>query len=88
MHYPHLVSTTCVPAGMIAIGAVVGDWSGGSALLQPCYHVLDELSYLRIRCVAHGLECGSHAAAPAVLAIKGGVQRIPHRSLFHYPYVA
>ncbi|HBW68817.1 MAG TPA: hypothetical protein DEF43_17040, partial [Chloroflexus aurantiacus] len=36
MHYPQLVSTTCVSAGMIAIGVVLNDWPGGSALLQPC----------------------------------------------------
>ncbi|HBW68226.1 MAG TPA: hypothetical protein DEF43_13895, partial [Chloroflexus aurantiacus] len=36
MHYPYLVSTTCVSAGMIAMGAVVSNWPGGSALLQPC----------------------------------------------------
>ena len=42
-HYPYLVSITCVSAGMIAMGAVVGDWAGGSAPLQPCYHVLDGL---------------------------------------------
>ncbi|HBW68341.1 MAG TPA: hypothetical protein DEF43_14530 [Chloroflexus aurantiacus] len=61
---------------------------GGSALLQQCYHVLDGLSYSPIMCVAQDLECGSHAAAKAVLTIKSGVQQIPHRSLFHYPYVA
>jgi len=28
---------------MIAMSAVVGGWPGGSALLQPCQDVLDEL---------------------------------------------
>ncbi|GIV92358.1 MAG: hypothetical protein KatS3mg056_1067 [Chloroflexus sp.] len=28
MHYPQLESTTCVSAGIIAIGAVVGNWLG------------------------------------------------------------
>jgi len=35
MHYPQLVSTTCVSAGIIAIGAVVDDWPDGRAPLQP-----------------------------------------------------
>ncbi|HBW67243.1 MAG TPA: hypothetical protein DEF43_08795, partial [Chloroflexus aurantiacus] len=39
MHYPQLVSTTCVSAGITAMGAVVGDWPDGSAQLQPCRHV-------------------------------------------------
>ncbi len=38
MHYPQLMSTTCVSTGMIAMDAVVGDWPGGSAPLQPCQH--------------------------------------------------
>ena len=33
MHYPYLVSTTCVSAGMIAMGTVVDDWHSGNALL-------------------------------------------------------
>jgi hypothetical protein len=49
-----------------------------SAQLQPCYHVLDELPYAPIMRVSQGLECGSHAAAPAVLAIR----RVVHRSPF------
>jgi hypothetical protein len=77
MHYPQLVSTTCVPGGMIAIGAVVGDWPGGSAPLQPCQYVLDWLPYARIMRVSRSLECGSHAAAPAVLTIRRGLQRTP-----------
>jgi hypothetical protein len=48
MHYPQLLSTTAVSAGMIAMGAVLGDWPDGSAQLQPCYHVLNGLPYLRI----------------------------------------
>ncbi len=70
MHYPQLVSTTGVSAGMTAMGTVVGDWPDGSALLQPCYHVLDGLHYPLIMRVSHSLECGSHAAAPAVLTIR------------------
>ncbi|RMG50182.1 MAG: hypothetical protein D6716_09245, partial [Chloroflexi bacterium] len=66
MHSPYLVSTTCVSAGMIAMGAVVGDWPGDGAQLQPCYHVPDGLPYARIMCVSRGMECGSHAAAAAV----------------------
>jgi hypothetical protein len=62
---------------MIAIGAVVGDWTGGSALLQPCYHVLNGLPYTLIMRVAQGLECGSHAAAPAVHTIRRVVHRYP-----------
>ncbi|GIV92068.1 MAG: hypothetical protein KatS3mg056_0777 [Chloroflexus sp.] len=77
MHYPQLVSTTCVSAGMIAIGAVVGDWSGDSAPLQPCRHVLDELLYPFVIRVSRGVECGSHAAAPATLTIQRGLQRTP-----------
>jgi hypothetical protein len=77
MHYPQLVSTTCVPGGIIAIGAVVGDWPGGSAPLQPCQYVLDWLPYARIMRVSRSLECGSHAAAPAVLTIRRGLQRTP-----------
>ncbi|HBW65863.1 MAG TPA: hypothetical protein DEF43_01590 [Chloroflexus aurantiacus] len=76
MHYLQLVSTTCVSASMIAMGAVVGDWPGGSAPLQPCYHMPDGLPYARIMCVSRGMECGSHAAAAAVLTIR----RVPHRS--------
>ncbi|HBW68340.1 MAG TPA: hypothetical protein DEF43_14525, partial [Chloroflexus aurantiacus] len=60
MHYPQLVSTTCVSAGLSAIGAVVGDWPGGRAPLQPCQHVLDGLPYPLVMRVAHGVECGSH----------------------------
>ena len=70
MHYPYLVSTTCVSAGIIALGAVLGNWPGGSAQIQPCYHVLDGLPYAHIMCVSQGLECGSHAAASAVLTIR------------------
>ncbi len=76
MHYPYLVSTTCVSAGMIAMGAVVGDWPGGSALPQPCQHVLDGLPDPLVRYVSRGLACGSHAAAPAALMIR----RVAHRS--------
>mgnify|MGYP005861006239 CR=1 len=50
---------------------------GGSAQRQPCYHVLDGLPYVRITCVSQGLECGSHAAAPAVLTIRRVVRRSP-----------
>ncbi|RMG49522.1 MAG: hypothetical protein D6716_11095 [Chloroflexi bacterium] len=49
----------------------------GSAPLQPCRHVPDGLPYTRIMCVAQGLECGSHAAAPAVHTIRRGLQRTP-----------
>ncbi len=77
MHYPYLVSTTCVSAGMIAMAAVVGDWPGGSVSLQPCYHVPDGLPYARIIGVAQGLACGSHAAAPAVRTIRRVAYRSP-----------
>ncbi|HBW68548.1 MAG TPA: hypothetical protein DEF43_15650 [Chloroflexus aurantiacus] len=77
MHYPQLVTTTCVSASMIAIGAMLGDWPGDSAPLQPCQHVLDGLPYTRIMCVSHSLECGSHAAAPAVLTIRRVAYRYP-----------
>ncbi|RMG47637.1 MAG: hypothetical protein D6716_15275 [Chloroflexi bacterium] len=70
MHSPYLVLTTCVSAGMIVTGAVVGDWPDGSAPLQPWYHVLNGLPYARIMCVSRGVECGSHAAAPAALTIR------------------
>ncbi len=77
MHYPQLVSTTGVPAGMMAMGAVVGNWPGGSAQLQPCDHVLDGLPYAHIMCVSQSLECGSHAAAPAALTIRRVGRRSP-----------
>jgi hypothetical protein len=77
MHYPYLVSTTCVSAGMIAMDAVLGDWPDDSASLQPCRHVLDGLPYTRIMCVSRSLECGSQAAAPAVLTIRRVVHRYP-----------
>jgi hypothetical protein len=59
------------------MGAVMGDWTGDSATLQLCYHVPDGLPYSRIMCVSQGLECGSHAAAPAVLTIRRMVHRYP-----------
>ncbi|RMG45957.1 MAG: hypothetical protein D6716_18735 [Chloroflexi bacterium] len=62
---------------MIAMDAVVGDWSGDSAQLQPCQHVLDGLPYPLGMHVSHGLECGSHAAAPAVLTIRRVAHRYP-----------
>jgi hypothetical protein len=62
---------------MIAMGAVVDDWHGGSAPLQPCQHVLNGLPYTRIMCVSRSLACGSHAAAPAVLTIRRVVERCP-----------
>jgi len=55
---------------MIAIGAVLGDRLGDSVPLQPCRYVLDGLPYKLIMRVSRGLECGSHAAAPAVLTIR------------------
>ena len=79
MHYPYLVLTTCVSAGMIAMGVVLSDWSSDSAPLQPCQHVPDGLPYTRIMmCVSCRLACGSYAAAPAVLAIR----RVAYCSLF------
>ncbi|GIV95006.1 MAG: hypothetical protein KatS3mg056_3715 [Chloroflexus sp.] len=85
MHYPYLVSTTCVSVGIIAIGAVVSDWPGGSTLLQPCQHVLDGLPDPLVIHVSRGVACGSHAAAPAVLTITGGWQRLlrssPHSGI-------
>ncbi|GIV92653.1 hypothetical protein [Chloroflexus sp.] len=52
------------------MGAVVGDWPGGSAPLQPCRHVLDGLPYPLVMRVSLGVECGSHAAAAAALTIR------------------
>ncbi|GIV91865.1 MAG: hypothetical protein KatS3mg056_0574 [Chloroflexus sp.] len=80
MHYPHLGSTTFVSAGLIAIGAVVSDWPGGSAPLQSYQHVLDGLPYPLIMRVAHGMACGSHAAAPAVHTTRRVVERCPEWS--------
>ncbi len=77
MHYPQLLSTTAVSAGMIAMDAGVGDWPGGSAHLQLCQHVLNGLPCALIMCVAQGLACGSHAAAPAALTIRHGAYRSP-----------
>ena len=77
MHYPQLVPTMGVSAGMITMYAVAGDWLGGSAPLQPYQHVLDELPYPLVMRVSRGVECGSHAAAPAVLTIRRGLQRPP-----------
>ena len=77
MHYPQLVSTTCVSAGMIAVGAVVGDCPGDSAPLQPWYHVLNGLPYPRIMCVSRSLACGSHTTAPAALTIRRVVHCYP-----------
>ncbi|MEJ5346384.1 MAG: hypothetical protein WHS83_15840 [Chloroflexus sp.] len=62
---------------MIAIGAGLSDWLVGSAPLQPCYHVLDGLPYPLVMRVSRSLECGSHAAAPAALTIRRGLQRTP-----------
>ncbi|HBW65596.1 MAG TPA: hypothetical protein DEF43_00195, partial [Chloroflexus aurantiacus] len=59
MHYPQLVSTTCVLAGMIAMGAVVGNWPDDSAPPQPCRHVLDGLPYPLVMHVSRSVECGS-----------------------------
>ncbi len=77
MRYPHLVLTTCVSAGMIAMDAVLSDWPGGSAPLQPCHYVLDRLPYPLVMRVSRSLECGSHAAAPAVLTIRRVGRRYP-----------
>jgi hypothetical protein len=62
---------------MIAMYAVLVDWPGDSVQLQPCYRVLDGLPYAPVMCVSQGLECGSHAAAPAALTIRRGLQRTP-----------
>ncbi|HBW69135.1 MAG TPA: hypothetical protein DEF43_18700 [Chloroflexus aurantiacus] len=62
---------------MIAIGAVLSDWPGGSAPLQPYQHVLDELPYPLVMRVSHGVECGSHAVALAALTIWRVVERCP-----------
>ncbi|HBW68534.1 MAG TPA: hypothetical protein DEF43_15575 [Chloroflexus aurantiacus] len=59
------------------MGAVLSDWPGGSAPLQPCYHVLDGLPYPLVMHVSHSLACGSYAAAPAVLAIRCVAYRYP-----------
>jgi hypothetical protein len=62
---------------MIAMDAVVGDWSGGSAPLWPCQHVLDGLPYPLVMRVSRSLECGSHAAALSALTIRRVVERCP-----------
>ncbi|RMG45903.1 MAG: hypothetical protein D6716_19155 [Chloroflexi bacterium] len=62
---------------MIAMGAVLSDWPSGNAPLQPCHHVLDGLPYPLVMRVSRRLECGSHAAAPAVLAIQRVAYRYP-----------
>jgi hypothetical protein len=46
MHYLQLVSTTGVSGGMIAIGAVVGDWPGDNAQLQ---HVIARAGWVALR---------------------------------------
>jgi hypothetical protein len=66
-----------VSASMIATYAGLADWPGDSAPLQPCQPVLDELPYPFVIRVSHGLECGSHAAAPAILTIRRRLQRTP-----------
>ncbi len=77
MYYLQLVSTTGVSAGMFVMDAVSGDWPGDNAQLQSRYHVLDGLPCAHIVCVSQGLECGSMAAAPAVLMIQRVVHRYP-----------
>ncbi len=77
MHYPYLVSTTCVSAGMIAMGAGLSDWPGGNAPLQPCQHVLDGLPYPLVMRGLRSLECGSHAAAAAALVSRRVAYRYP-----------
>jgi hypothetical protein len=62
---------------MIAMGAGLSDWPGDSAQFQPYQHVLNGLPYTRIMCVSRSFECGSHAAAAAVLTI----QRVAYRYL-------
>ena len=57
--------------------AVLGDWPGGGAPLQPCQPVLDELLYPFVIRVSRSVACGSHAVAPAVLTIQRGLQRPP-----------
>ncbi|RMG50040.1 MAG: hypothetical protein D6716_09720 [Chloroflexi bacterium] len=52
------------------MGAVVGNWPDDSAPPQPCRHVLDGLPYPLVMHVSRSVECGSHAAAPAVLTIR------------------
>ncbi|GIV95096.1 MAG: hypothetical protein KatS3mg056_3805 [Chloroflexus sp.] len=42
---------------MIAIGAGLSDWPGGSAPLQPCQHVLGGLLYPLVMHVSRGVEC-------------------------------
>ncbi|GIV93599.1 MAG: hypothetical protein KatS3mg056_2308 [Chloroflexus sp.] len=59
------------------MGAVVGDWPGGSAPLQPYQHVLDGLPYLLVMRVSRSVECCSRAAASVVLTIRPVVERCP-----------
>ncbi|GIV91506.1 MAG: hypothetical protein KatS3mg056_0215 [Chloroflexus sp.] len=56
---------------------VLGDWLGGNAPFQPSQHVLDGLPYPLVIRVSRSLECGSHAAAPAVLTIRRVGRRSP-----------
>ncbi|HBW68430.1 MAG TPA: hypothetical protein DEF43_15005 [Chloroflexus aurantiacus] len=45
-----------------------------------CHHALDWLPYPLDMHVSRRLECGSHAAAPAALAISWRSQRLPRSS--------
>ncbi|HBW68263.1 MAG TPA: hypothetical protein DEF43_14090 [Chloroflexus aurantiacus] len=52
-----------------------GSWPVGRAQLQPCHHVLEGLPCPLIMRVARRLECGSHAAAAAVLTLQRMARR-------------
>ena len=56
---------------------LTGSWPGGNVPPQPGQHVLDGVPYPLVMRVSRGLECGSHAAAPAMLTIRCVVGRYP-----------
>ncbi|MGQ9527744.1 hypothetical protein [Chloroflexus sp.] len=59
------------------MSAIVDDWPSSNVLLQPCRHVLDGLPYPLGMRVSRSLECGSMAAAAAVLTIRRVASRSP-----------
>ncbi len=67
------------------VPSTVGAGSKPARVLNPpipnpplrCMPVFPTHRYSRIMRVSRGVECGSHAAAPAVLTIRRGLQRTP-----------
>ncbi len=68
------------PVTGIGYGYCLERLPGGSAQLQPWYHVLNGLPYPLFMRVSRSLECGSHAAAPAVHTTRRVVHRSPYWS--------